>query len=354
MRPGAAQQPCGRIHPAAKRFPYNTKANFETNCMSVTLSNARIAGEQPAPLPSQADSEIVPGPEVSASPSDPGMLRKLYAALLRCCIVEERAEGLALTHKRKPPFTMARGLEATTVGSLIELTAGDAVASEMGYAPRLFAGQPLGLYFAELYGVRAEYLAFAPQAAETAIHLLPGAPSVAAQLSAAAGYALALKQAKRRNVVVVHLPDGGNALGYWHEAASLARAERLPLVFVAITDSLPSASLGSSDARQRAASYGIPGITVDGGDLVAMWRVAQESIHRARSGAGPTLIDSQVPAVPRHAKPQPGDGGPLARMQHYLEKRSLWKEAWKEELRQKFATEIAEAATFFRKAGETQ
>jgi TPP-dependent pyruvate/acetoin dehydrogenase alpha subunit len=83
-----------------------------------------------------------------------------------------------------------------------------------------------------------------------------------------------------------------------------------------------------------------------------MWRVAQESIHRARAGAGPTLIDSHVPAPQTNSRPHGGD--PLERMQHYLHQRKLWKQAWNDELTQKFAAEIDEAEAFFSRPAEMQ
>ena len=319
--------------------------------MSASVSNLKISSEEPTALQQPPATETMRGPEVAASPSDPEMLRKLYAALLRCCMVEERAAQLARLHQPTPPGRIPNGLEATTVGSLMELRAGDAVASNLGYAARMFGGQPLGLYFAGLCGLGAEYLAFAPQAANTSIHILPQARTFAAQLNAAAGFALALTKSQPRSVVLVHLLDGADALGYWHEAAALAASERLPLIFVAINHSVKPDVVGSSDARQRALTYGIPGITVDGGDLVAMWRVTQESIYRARAGAGPTLIDSQVPSVATNSHHL---ASPLARMQHYLEQRKLWQESWKEELVQAFAAEVSEAEAFFAKAEETQ
>ena len=275
------------------------------------------------------------------------MLRNLYSAMLRCRMVEERAEQLARSRRLRLPVNLQRGLEATVIGSLIELRTGDSISSDESFAARMFGGQPLGLYFAELYGVRSEYLAFAPEAAVTAIQLLPPAHTLAAQLNLATGYALAQKQLNRRSVVVVLLPEGADALGFWHEAATLAASERLAMIFVAVRGVSPSV-LGNNDARHRATAYGIPGITVDGGDLVAMWRVAQESIHRARAGAGPTLIDSQPPS------PQPQGGDPLDRMQHYLEKRKLWKQSWKDELARKFNAEIEEAQAFFPRSAETQ
>ncbi len=315
--------------------------------MATTFSNLDNSVTTPRSLAEPDSPRPTPGPEVTASPSDPNMLRRLYSAMLRCYMVEERAEQLARSNKLKSAMVLHRGLEATVIGSLMELRAGDAISSEPSFAARMFAGQPLGLYFAELHGVRTEYMAFAPEASHSAIHLLPPGPTVAAQMSVAAGYALAQKRSQRRNVVVVLLPESIDALGYWHEAADLAVGERLPVIFVAPSGT-PSSSMGNSIARQRSEAYGMPGIAVDGGDVVAMWRVAQESIHRARAGAGPTLIDSHVPA------PQPQGGDPLNRMQHYLDKRKLWKQAWKDELVRKFAAEIDEAQEFFPQTSGTQ
>lgn len=322
--------------------------------MSVTFANPKIAGEQPDAIPQAPSSGIALGPEVAASPSDPNMLRKLYAAMLRCRMVEERTAQLARSHQSQPRASIRRSYEATAVGSLIEIRAGDAISSDLALPAHLHSGLPLSLYFAHLNGLCSEYLAFAPEAANNAIDLLPAAHTIAARLNVAAGFALALNKSKRANVVLIHLPDGANALGYWHEAATLAVAERLPIIFVVINELAVASSIGTSDARQRAEAYGMPGITVDGGDAVAMWRVTQESIHRARSGTGPTLIDSQLATSPANSKPQRAGDDPLRRMQHYLEQRDLWKESWKDELAQKLATEIAEAESFLPKSGETQ
>jgi pyruvate dehydrogenase E1 component alpha subunit len=315
--------------------------------MATNFRNLEQPLTNPDAMTESTSAAIVPGPEVTASPSDPTMLRNLYSAMLRCRMVEERAEQLTHLDRLKAPLRLQRGLEATAVGSLIELRAGDAISADESFAARMFAGQALGLYFAELYGVRSEYLAFAPDAANSAIHLLPRTNTIAAQLNLAAGYAFAQKRVNRRNVVVVLLPEGANALGFWHEAATLAVNERLAMIFVAVRG-VSQSVIGNTDARHRAAAYGIPGITVDGGDVVALWRVAQESIHRARAGAGPTLIDSQ----PLSSESNGDD--PLERMQRYLEKRKLWKRSWKDELTQRFAAEIDEAQAFFPRPAETQ
>ena len=303
--------------------------------------------DAPGSIVVPASTGIVPGPEVAASPSDPMMLRRLYSTMLRCRMAEERIARLAQSQRLMPPANFRRGFEATVIGSLIELRGGDAISSEPNFAARILAGEPLALIFAELYGVRSEYLAFAPEVSQNSIHLFPPAQTIAAQMSFAAGYALAQKKTQSSNVTVLLLPEGSNALGYWHEAATLAASERLPMIFVSVSG-MHSTAMGRNDARQRATAYGIPGITVDGGDVVAMWRVAQESIHRARAGSGPTLIDSQPPT------PEPVGGDPLDRMQHYLDKRKLWKRSWKDDLALKFAREIDEAQAFFPKTSEPQ
>jgi TPP-dependent pyruvate/acetoin dehydrogenase alpha subunit len=83
-----------------------------------------------------------------------------------------------------------------------------------------------------------------------------------------------------------------------------------------------------------AREYGYPGIIVDGQDVVAVWRAAQESIHRARQGSGPTLIDCRTDA----------SRDPLAYMEHYMRKRNVWDVGWKKDTEQRIAAEIEKAA----------
>ena len=75
---------------------------------------------------------------------------------------------------------------------------------------------------------------------------------------------------------------------------------------------------------------GFPGVIVDGQDVVAVWRVAQESIHRARNGGGATLIDCRMEA----------ERDPLAHMEHYLRKRSLWDEEWRKQVEERLRGEL--------------
>jgi len=268
--------------------------------------------------------------------------------MLRCRMIEqnmlERARGGGL----KLSSDGQVGSEAITIGSMIELCPGDGIAAQPSVAARVICGMPLGLMYADALQMVPEYLAAVPEAAHSTIHLIPPAASVASQLNVAAGFALAAKLEEHRAVVVVQLHDGFSALGFWHEAATIAAAERLPIIFVGRRLFANAGATGGSELRDRASAYGIPGISVDGNDVVAMWRVSQESIHRARGGAGPTLIDAQLLPLNAGANGKPDANDPLHRMQHYLEKRNHWDKSWKAGLLQKVATEIEEAQSFFR------
>ena len=85
----------------------------------------------------------------------------------------------------------------------------------------------------------------------------------------------------------------------------------------------------------RGPDYGFPSILVDGKDVVAVWRAAQESIHRARNGAGATLIECQTEFASFH--------DPLAHMQHYMTKRGAWNDAWKQQVVDQIEAEIEDA-----------
>ena len=114
-----------------------------------------------------------------------------------------------------------------------------------------------------------------------------------------------------------------------------------------------------SDLRDRAEAYGFPGITVDGNDVIAVWRVTQESIHRARSGAGPTLIECRTWRWQTEVDHDSAGRGsrtklmhawkthdPLHHMEHYMKKRSLWQQTRKDTLVEQYQAELAKAVAF--------
>lgn len=112
----------------------------------------------------------------------------------------------------------------------------------------------------------------------------------------AAGAALTAKYKKTDNVSVCFFGDGANNQGTFHEGINLAAIWDLPVIFVAENNGYGEATPFeyASSCKQiadRAVAYNIPGVRVDGKDVVAVYQAAQEAVERARRGEGPTLIE---------------------------------------------------------------
>ena len=177
-------------------------------------------------------------------------------------------------------------------------------------------------------------------------------PSTAteAQLSAATGLALANKREKNTAVVVAFTGKAVTALGAWHETLALSARRSLPMIFVVENNSrVKSAGPRSDweDFTQKAQSYGLPGITVDGNDVVAVYRVAHESLERVRQGDGPVLIEAR--AYRQADQTGRGEPDPLTHMEAYLAAKKLFHARWKNRLVEEFSRELDAAAKAARK-----
>lgn len=146
---------------------------------------------------------------------------------------------------------------------------------------------------------------------------------VGASLPIANGLALAAQLRGEKRVAVAYFGDGASNIGAFHEALNMASVWKLPVVFVcqnngyaehtklAFGTSVPNISI-------RSVAYGMPGITVDGNDPLAMYSAAREAIERARNGGGPTLIEAKTFRFFGHV---------LGDQDSYMDKGE--KEAWK-------------------------
>lgn len=241
--------------------------------------------------------------DVSA-PSNQDTLRRLYASLLRCHTVQKHARDLS----------SGRGEEAIVAGATAELQAGDTViapahslAALIGSTGSIGSWLPANLLLAG--GERREG---------------DGATSVAADpFNLATGIALVHKFEGKQRVVIAFCSDQECRT----DALKFAGGHKLPIVYVV------AGSAAKSAVRLKPVSYmagGFPGIAVDGQDVVAMWRAAHESIHRARIGAGATLIQYRTEA----------EHDPLAYMEHYMRKRGAWDEQWRKRLEVEIGMEV--------------
>ena len=120
----------------------------------------------------------------------------------------------------------------------------------------------------------------------------------------AAGMALTFKLRGERRVAMTYFGEGSTANGQWHEAMNFAGVHELPVVFVLENNgfaySTPNELEFAVDPVERAATYGFPGVLVDGNDVEAVFDAARDAADRARSGAGPTLIECRTMRMHGH------------------------------------------------------
>ena len=124
-------------------------------------------------------------------------------------------------------------------------------------------------------------------------------------LATGAGYTSALLGDGR--VSVAFFGDGASNNGAFHEGINLATIWNLPVIFVCENNQyateVPFASVSKqADVSKRAVGYGLPGVTVDGNDVRAVWEIACEAVERARAGLGPTLIEAKTYRTRAHSE----------------------------------------------------
>lgn len=142
------------------------------------------------------------------------------------------------------------------------------------------------------------------------VGMLPAIAIVGANVPIAAGAALAAKMLKNGRVAVSFFGDGAANEGAWHEGLNIAALWDLPVVFVC-ENNLYAASTPFKLAfkiehvAQRACAYGMPGVVVDGNDVLAVYQASQEAVARARSGNGPTLLECLTYRQCGHSRSDP-------------------------------------------------
>src|SRR5882672_9783733 len=111
-----------------------------------------------------------------------------------------------------------------------------------------------------------------------------------------AGVTLSLRMAGQARVGMVYVGDGAMSTGAFHEGMSLVAAQRLPLVVICENNGFAYSTphhrqTAVAELKTKALAYGIPGVTADGNDVLAVYEVSRAAVDRARSGGGPTLVE---------------------------------------------------------------
>ena len=140
--------------------------------------------------------------------------------------------------------------------------------------------------------------------------MVPAIAIVAGGVPVATGVALAFKMRKQPRVAVCFMGDGAVNEGAFHEGVNMGSIWSLPVVYV-IENNRYSAStpiaqmVRVKNLSDRAAAYGIPGVTIDGNDVLEVYDTAEQAIGRARAGEGPTLIEAMTYRITGHSRRDP-------------------------------------------------
>ncbi len=203
------------------------------------------------------------------------------------------------------------GQEAVAVGVSAHLTHDDVIFStHRGHGHALAKGVEPGPLIAELFGKATgvsqgrggSMHLFAPE-----VGLLGTSGIVAPSILQATGAGYSFKLLKKPHVAVGYFGDGASNNGAFHEGLNLASIFDLPVIFVCennlyATEMAFDATTRSTDVAARAANYGLPGVQVNGNDVIAVWEAAKTAIERARAGDGPTLIEARTYRTRPHAE----------------------------------------------------
>ncbi|MCC7353279.1 MAG: thiamine pyrophosphate-dependent dehydrogenase E1 component subunit alpha [Anaerolineae bacterium] len=227
----------------------------------------------------------------------------MYSTMWRIRVFEEAVSVLFREGRIIGFAHVSIGQEAVATGACLALGPKDySTASHRGPGPIAARGARLDLMMAELYGKATGYC----RGKGGSVHLadfergILGANGiVGAGIVIAAGAALSAKMRKSGEVALAFFGDGAVNQGAFHEGLNIAAVWKLPAIFVcennqyAVSMAAEQATGGGSIVA-RAAAYGMPGVQVDGQDVLAVYAAVRAAAERARAGGDPTLIECRT------------------------------------------------------------
>jgi len=221
------------------------------------------------------------------------------------------------------------GEEAVAVGVCTALNKDDYITStHRGHGHCIAKGADLNRTMAEILGKKTGYCkgkGGSMHIADFNIGMLGATAVVGAGLPIAVGAALSAKLRKTSQVVVCFFGEGASNQGTFHESINMAATWKLPVIFVCENNlyamgTRQSRVMAIENIADRAAAYGIPGTTVDGNDVIAVYEATQKAVERARKGEGPTLIECKTYRLKGHSRVDPAKYRPKQEVEEWLKK----------------------------------
>lgn len=212
-------------------------------------------------------------------------LREMYVAMVQARVLDEHLAAVSRKSKGGVRWDSTRGQEACRVSTAIELGEGDLVSDgHRSMVMELMTGATVKSMMRVAPSLRTGKSAGESKrtAGSAGAGRLPWMEDGGDRLRMAVGAAMALKMLKRRTIVVAYFLPREVASAVWLRMLAVAAKFDLPILFVVLPE---------TGGRKAKRPRGVPAIPVDANDPVALYRVAQESIGRARSEGGPVMIE---------------------------------------------------------------
>ncbi len=233
----------------------------------------------------------------------------LYRTMYRIRTFEKKIEEFSMKGEIPGFVHLYIGEEAIATGVCANLTHKDYIQStHRGHGHTIAKGARTDRMMAELFGKSTGYCkgkGGSMHIADFSVGMLGANGIVGGGYTLATGAALAEKIKKTDNVSVVFFGDGASNRGTFHEALNMASAWNLPVVFVCENNEWASTTpyettTAIKDISVRAKGYDVPGVIVDGNNVLEVYEVAAQAIERARKGLGPSLLEMKTYRIKGH------------------------------------------------------
>ncbi len=262
------------------------------------------------------------------------------------------------------------GEEAIATGVCYYLNEDDYIVStHRGHGHLIAKGGDIKRMMAEILGKKDGYCkgkGGSMHIADFSLGILGANGIVGGGFALATGAGLSIKMRKSKQVVVCFFGDGATNQGTFHEALNLASIWKVPVIFVCENNGYAISlsqkkHMNIENIADRAVSYGIPGVVVDGNDVAKVYEVFSEAADRARAGEGPNLIECKTYRWTGHHVGDPGNGiayrteeemnswkkkCPIGRVRKKLLNSKFVTEKDLEKIEQEIREEVKEAVTF--------
>ena len=315
------------------------------------------------------DGEGVTGIEVPKLA--PELLKKAFRTMLLVRTLDNKMTNLQ-RQGRIGFYGACTGQEATPIGTAMALRDDDWIFPALREGScALYRGLQISHYAAQCMGnendlqkgrqMPCHYM-------DRSIHHVSWSSVIATQLPHAAGCAYGMKLKGTKQVAVGFMGDGATSENDFHSALNFAAVTKSPCVFICQNNQFAISvqhehQTATKTYAEKAAAYGMPGILVDGNDILAVHQAVREAVERARAGKGPTLIEALTyRLVPHSTSDDPSryrdeatyqawlKRDPVEIFRRHLKSRNVWSKAWEEKLQAELDAEV-DAATKQAEAG---